>query len=169
MLQRNEQNRIQELKEYLDEVGIKTAKLAELSDIKPQHLSKALCGTYDPNAGGPTTLSRENLIRLQFGLEQMAYGLRHSFITYIQEEEILKNNGKRFCPVCVSIIKERLRSYFPIIPFMQTVTGWNYSKARNVMDVTTSSSYGNISREDCDHINIRLAEIADNLERFIPL
>lgn len=157
---------IRRLKVYLDEVGIKVVKLAELSDLNPQHLSKALCGTPDNKTGRPTSLTQEQLRSLEFGMEQLAYELGNIFIAYDHDLEVVKRSGNRFCPACVEQIKQKIRPYMSLLPFMQQTLGWNYSKVRNVIDKQDSPSSGNISRDDCDRINIRMAEIAARLGSF---
>lgn len=157
---------IRRLKVYLDEVGIKVVKLAELSDINPQHLSKALCGTPDNKTGKPTSLTLDDLHNLEFGMEQLSYELGNIFIVYDTDREIVKRSGNRYCPACVEQIKEKIRPYMSLLPFIQKTLGWNYSKVRNVLDKKDSPSSGNISRDDCDRINIRMAEIAACLGSF---
>lgn len=170
MLQIMEEKKVQisvrKLKGYLDEAGIRVSKLAEMSDIGYDHLYMSLCGTVDQRNGDVRTLGRDNLRKLEFGVEQLAYGIGNTFISYDPDLEICKRNGRRYCPACVAQIKEKLRPYMGVLPFMQYALGWPYYKVRNVMDITTSPAYGNISRDDCDAINICLAEVSARLKLF---
>ena len=166
MAKRKIQTDIRRLKDYLDQVGIKTVGLARLSNLQPQHLSKSLCGTPDNKNGRPATLSRDNLRQFEFGLELLSDALQDIFISYDPDMEVCKQGGSCYCPACVEQIKQKLKPYIGVLPFMQYALGWNYSKARNVMDIKSSASYGNITRYDCDRINITLAEVSVRLSMF---
>ncbi len=54
--------------------------------------------------------------------------------------------------------------YINILPFMQYALGWNRSKVRNVINNKKSITYGNISQDDVNRINIMLAETAARLD-----
>ena len=166
MVKRKIHTDLRRLKEYMDEVGLKTVGLARLSNLQPVHLSKSLCGTPDNRNGRPATLSRDGLHQLEFGLELLSDALQDIFIIYETDSEICKQGGKRYCPACVEQIKQKLKPYIGVLPFMQYALGWNYGKVRNVMDFKNSASYGNITRYDCDRINITLVEIAAHLNMF---
>ena len=166
MTARKVQIGIRTLKEYLSEVSIKTVGLARLSDMNPQHLSKALCGTPDNRNGRPSTLSRDAIRQLEFGLELLSSTLQDIFIAYDPDQEVCKQGGRCYCPSCVNQIKQKLSPYILVTPFMEYALGWSRSKVRNVMDINTSASYGNITRADCDRINITLAEVAARLSMF---
>lgn len=154
------------LKDYMDEVGLKTVGLARLSNLNPQHISKALCGTPDTRNGRSATMSRDGLRQLEFGVELLSDALQDIFITYDSDHEVCKQGGRCYCPACVDQIKQKLGPYISVLPFMQYALGWNYSKVRNVMDMKNSASYGNISRADCDGINLKLVEVAARLGVF---
>lgn len=155
---------LRNLKRFLETNSIKITKLAELAELSPTHLSKALCGTPDKKDGTPTTLSTDALQSLKFGVEQLAYEIGNLSIEYDEYHEEVKRNGCRYCKSCVIQIKDRLMPYMDILPFLQAALGWNRYKVLNVMNVTTSSSYGNISRSDCDSINCYLKKMADDFK-----
>ena len=154
------------LKDYLDEVGIKVTPLAELSGMTIQHLQKCLVGEVDQRNGAVRTMSDDNLAHLQEALHQLSLKLKYTFIYYNTDMEIEKRNGCRYCPDCVGQIKQQLSPYFSILAFMQYALGWNRNKVRNIMDMKTGTVYGNISRDDVNRINIKLAEIATRLDVF---
>lgn len=152
------------LKDYLDEVGITVTALAQLSDINKCHLRKCLVGEVDCRNGIRRTLSADNLARLQDTLHQLSLQLRHLFIYYNSDKEVVKHNGSRYCPDCASQIKELLSPYFNILPFVQYVFGWSRCKTRNIIDNKRCTSYGNFTQDDCNRINIVLSEIATRLD-----
>lgn len=157
---------ITRLKEYLNDVGITVSCLSELSGINRLHLSKCLSGEVDERNGKIRTMSDENLALLQDALHHLSVELKYIFIYYNPESEVCKRNGCRYCPDCVDQIKSQLGKYINILPFMHYALGWNRSKIRNVMDIKNSIAYGNISADDCNRINITLAEIATRLDVF---
>lgn len=157
---------VNRLKDYLDEAGIKVVGLARLSCLNPQHLSKALCATPEGKNAVPTTLSQHHLELLEEGLHQLSDALRNTFIIYNVEQEVVKAGGRRYCPGCVEQIKEKLSPYVMVQPFVCAALGWNRSKYQNVMAIKKGIAYGNISREDCERINVRLAEVSARLHLF---
>lgn len=157
---------VTKLKEYLNDVGIKVKTLADLSGINTQHLHKCLIGEVDARNGNVRTLSNENIAYLQEALHQLSLKLKYTFIFYNTDKEVCKKNGMRYCPDCVSQIKLQLAQYINILPFIQYALGWNRSKVRNVMDNKYGLAYGNISKDDCDRINITLAEMSARLDVF---
>ncbi len=157
---------ISELKDYLGKVDITVTSLAELSGVGATHLYKCMVGEVDGRNGAVRTMSAENMERLQEGLHQMSHILGSMRIYYDADTEICKRSGRRYCPDCVEQIKEKLSPYINILPFMQHTLGWNKSKVHNVMNITTSSSYGNITLDDCSRINNMLAEISATLHNY---
>lgn len=151
------------LKDYLNEVGITVQTLANLSGISTRYLHKCLSGEVDVRNGYVRTLSERHLDLLQESLHQLSIDIKYIFIFYNTDKEVVKRNGRRYCPDCVEQIKSQLSSYFSILPFMQFALGWNRNKVRNVMDIKKGFAYGNISQDDCDRINITLEEIATRL------
>lgn len=154
------------LKEYLNEVGITVTCLSELSGINRLHLSKCLNGEVDVRNGRIRTMSDENIALLQDALHRLSIELKYIFIYYNTDTDVCKRNGHRYCPDCVNQIKSQLGKYINILPFMHYALGWNRSKIRNVMDIRNSITYGNISEDDCNRINVTLAEIATRLDVF---
>lgn len=148
------------LKNYLNEVGVTVTALAELSGINLRHLQKCLAGEVDQRNGAIRTMSDDNLVLLQDALHELSLKLKYLFIYYNTDLEVVKRTGRRYCPDCVGQIKQQLSPYFSVLPFMQYALGWNRSKVRNVIDIKSSFVFGNISQEDCDKINMALAEIA---------
>lgn len=157
---------ITKLKEYLNEVGITVQALADLSGIKARYLHKCLNGEVDNRNGSVWTISDENLLRLQDALHELSLKLKYIFIFYNTDLEVVKKNGRRYCPNCVEQIKSQLSPYINILPFIQYALGWNRSKVRNVMDIKGGFAFGNVSQDDCNRINIVLAEIATRLDVF---
>lgn len=157
---------ITRLKDYLNEVGITVTAIAELSGISRLHLSKCLSGDVDERNGRIRTMSNENIQHLQDALHQLSLELKYTFIYYNTDLEVCKKNGRRYCPDCVEQIKTQLSRYLNILPFMKYALGWSSSKVHNVMDIKKSISYGNISQDDCNRVNIVLAEIAARLDAF---
>ena len=157
---------VTKLKDYLNEVGITVQSLVNLSGIKARHLHKCLSGEVDLRNGTVRTLSDANLARLQDAIHELSLKLKYIFIFYNTDKEICKKNGRRYCPDCVNQIKSQLSPYINILPFVQYALGWNRSKVRNVMDMKGGFAYGNISQDDCNRINIILAEIATRLDVF---
>ena len=152
------------LKDYLGETGITVTCLSKLSGINRLHLSKCLSGEIDERNGRVRSMSDDNMERLQEALHQLALKLKYIFILYNTDMEVVKRNGRRYCPDCVEQIKTQLSSYINILPFVQHSLGWNRSKARNVIDNKKSIAYGNISQDDVNRINIFLAEMATRLD-----
>ena len=152
------------LKDYLGEVGITVTCLAELSGINRLHLSKCLSGEVDERNGRQRTMSADSQERLQEALHELALKLKYTFILYNEDLEVRKRNGSRYCPDCVEQIKTQLSPYINILPFVQHTLGWNRSKARNIIDNKRSITYGNISQDDVNRINITLAETAARLD-----
>lgn len=152
------------LKDYLSDTGITVTCLSELSGINLQHLGKCLSGKIDESNGRIRTMSDNNMARLQEALHQLALKLKYIFILYNTDMEVVKQNGRRYCPDCVDQIKTQLSSYINIRPFVQHSLGWNRSKARNVIDNKKSIAYGNISQDDVNRINIFLAGMATRLD-----
>lgn len=154
---------ITRLKDYLGEAGITVTCLSELSGINRLHLNMCLNGVIDERNGRVRTMSDDNIERLQEALHQLAMKLKYIFILYNTDMEVVKQNGRRYCPDCMEQIKTQLSSYINILPFMQQSLGWNRSKARNVIN-KKSIAYGNISQDDVNRINIFLAEMATRLD-----
>ena len=152
------------LKEYLSEVGINVSALAELSGINTIHLHKCLAGEVDERNGRVRTLSNDNMALLQDGLHQLALKIKYTFILYNEDLEVIKRSGRRYCPDCVEQIKQQLSPYISVLPFMQYALGWSRSKVLNVMNNKTGIVYGNISQDDVNTINLRLAEVATRLD-----
>ena len=157
---------ITRLRGYLNEVGIPVTVLADMSGIQRQHLSKCMAGEVDERNGKVRTLSTKNMERLQETLHQLSLRLKDIFIFYNTNRETVKQNGRRYCPDCVEQIKTQLSPYLSILPFMQYTLGWNRSKVRNVMDIKNSITFGNISQDDVNRINVTLAEVATRLDIF---
>lgn len=155
------------LRGYLNEVGLTITALAELSGINPRHLQKCMVGEVDLRNGTMRTMSDKNITLLQNALHELSLKLKYIFIFYNPEMENVKRNGNRYCKDCVVQIKQQLSPYFNILPFMMYVMGWNRSKVRNVMDIEKSFVFGNISQDDVNRINIKLAEIATRLDMLI--
>lgn len=158
---------VTKLKDYLNEVGITATALAELSGIHVRHLQKCLIGEVDMRNGSVRTLSDENIELLQNALHELSLKLKYIFIFYNTDREVVKRNGSRYCPDCVDQIKQQLAPFFSILSFMQYTLGWNRSKVRNVIDIKKGIAYGNISQDDCNRINIVLAEIAIRLDMMV--
>ena len=156
---------VTKLKEYLNEVNITVTSLADLSGINVVHLHKCLAGELDCRNGVMRTMSDANLLRLQEALHQLALQLKYTFIFYNSDLEVCKRGGRRYCPDCIEQIRTQISPYINIIPFLEYALGWNRSKVRNVLD-KHSIIYGNISQDDCDRINLTLAEIATRLDIF---
>ena len=163
-LQREVRIPVTRLREYLNEVGITVTTLAELSGINTRHLQKCLAGEVDQRNGAIRTLSDENLALLQDALHRLAISLKYVFIFYNPATQTEKRNGKWYCKDCVKQIKQQLSPYFNILPFMIYALGWTRSKVRNVMDIEKGFAYGNISQDDVNRINVKLAEIAARLD-----
>lgn len=157
---------VTKLKEYLNEVGIIAKTLSDLSGISIPHLNKAMNGAIDGRDGSTRTLSNENLEHLQEALHQLSLKLKDTFIFYNTDKEVCKQGGRRYCPDCVDQIKKQLSTFINILPFMQYALGWNRSKVLNVMNCKTGYAYGNISQDDVDRINVKLAEISTMLDVF---
>jgi len=154
------------LKHYLDEVGITVTALSELSGINLVHLHKCLAGEVDIRNGAVRTMSDTNLSLLQEALHQLSLKLQHIFIFYNTDLEVVKRNGSRYCPDSLEQIKSQLSSYFNMLTLLQYALGCNRSKARNLQD-KHSASYGNISQEDVDRVNLFLAEVSTRLDVII--
>ena len=154
---------ITRLKDYLKEVGIAVTTVAELAGINPIHLHKCLAAEVDGRNGSVRTISDDNMVRLQDALHQLALRLKYTFILYNTDLEIRKRNGCCYCPDSLEQIKTELSPVFSIIPFMEYSLGWSYSKVRNVLD-HCSISYGNLSQDDVNRINLKLAEVATRLD-----
>lgn len=157
---------VTKLKDYLNEVGLTVKTLADLSGIHVRHLEKCLAGEVDKRNGTLRTMSDDNLARLQDGLHELSLRLKYIFIFYNTDREEVKRNGNRYCKDCVRQIKEQLSPYFVVLPFMMYALGWNRSKVRNVMDIEKGFAFGNISQDDVNRINVKLAGIAAQLERL---
>lgn len=157
---------VTKLKDYLNEVGLTVKTLADLSGIHVRHLEKCLAGEVDKRNGAMRTMSDDNLARLQDALHELSLRLKYIFIFYNTDKEKEKRNGKRYCKDCVYQIKEQLSPYFGVLPFMMYALGWNRSKVRNVMDIEKGFAFGNISQDDVNRINVKLAGIAAQLERL---
>ena len=155
---------ITQLRDYLNEVGLTVTALAELSGIGIRHLQKCLAGEIDQRNGTVRTLSDENIVLLQDALHRLSVNLKYIFIFYNPDMEVVKRNGNRYCKDCVYQIKQQLSPYFNILPFMQYTLEWNRSKVRNVMDIEKGFAFGNISQDDVNRINVKLAEIATRLD-----
>ena len=154
------------LKNYLNEVGITVTALSKLSDINVRHLQKCLSGEIDIRDGRVRTLSNKNVERLQDALHQLSLNLKYIFIFYNKEREVVRRNGRCYCPECVEQIKQQLSPYFNILTFMQYSLNWSRSKIRNIMEIKGSYSYGNISEDDCNRINITITDISARLDTF---
>ena len=154
------------LKNYLNEVGLTATALADLSGIHVRHLQKCLAGEVDQRNGTVRTMSDDNLAHLQDALHELSLRLKYIFIFYNTDLEEVKRNGKRYCKDCVRQIKHELSPYFVVLPFMMYALGWNRSKVRNVMDIEKGFAFGNISQDDVNRINLKLAEIATMLDRL---
>lgn len=172
-LQRNKYNMEREiripvtkLRGYLNEVGLTITTLADLSGINRMHLSKCLAGEVDQRNGATRTLSDDNLVHLQDALHELSLRLKYIFIFYNSDLEVVKRNGKRYCKDCVDQIKHELSPYFAVLTFMQYALGWTRSKVRNVMDIRDGFAFGNISQDDVNRINVKLAGIAAQLDRL---
>ena len=152
------------LKSYLSEVGITVSLLSEMSGIGQVHLYKCLSGEKDPRNGAMHTLSDDNLKRLQEALHQLSLKLRYLFIFYNEDKEVVRRNGNRYCPDCAAQIVEVLSPYFGIHPFLRYALGWTRCKVSNVIAIKGGPAYGNITQEDCNRINIVLAEVAARLD-----
>lgn len=152
------------LKDYLGEVGITVTVLSKLSGINLNHLHKCLAGEVDERNGSVRTMSEENLDRLQEAIHQLSLRLKYIFILYNTDNEEVKQNGNRYCKDCLNQIHEQLSPVFRLLPFMQYALGWNRSKVRNIMDNKKSTSYGNISQDDVNRINVKLEEVATRLD-----
>lgn len=155
---------VTKLKDHLNEVGIKIQVLCQMTGITAPHLYKALSGEVDYRTGSVRMLSRENIELLQEALHQMSLKLKYIFIFYNTDLEVCKQNGRRYCPDCVQQIKQQLSPFISVLTFLQYALGWNRSKVSNVMTIKTSPAYGNISQDDVNQINIKLAEIATRLD-----
>jgi len=155
---------ITKLKDYLNEVGLTATALAALSSINVRHLQKCLAGEVDQRNGTVRSMSDDNLALLQDALHELSLRLKYIFIFYNPDKENEKRNGKRYCKDCVFQIKEQLSPYFVVLPFMQYALGWNRSKVRNVMDIEKGFAFGNISQDDVNRINVKLAEISTRLD-----
>ena len=155
---------VTKLRDYLNEVGLTATALAELSGISTRHLQKCLVGEVDQRNGAVRTMSDENLALLQDALHRLAVNLKYIFIFYNPELEVVKRSGNRYCKDCVYQIKEQLSPYFSVLPFMMYALGWTRSKVRNVMDIEKGFAFGNISQDDVNRINVKLAEIATRLD-----
>ena len=163
-LQRETRIPITKLKDYLNEVGLTVTALAELSGIGTRHLQKCLAGEVDQRNGTVRTMGDENMALLQDALHRLALDIKYLFIYYNPDLEKEKRNGKRYCKDCVYQIKQQLSPYFSVLKFMQYALGWNRSKVRNVMDIEKGIAFGNISQDDVNRINVKLAEIATRLD-----
>ena len=157
---------VTKLKGYLNEVGLTVKTLADLSGIHVRHLEKCLAGEVDKRNGTLRTMSDDNLARLQDGLHELSLRLKYIFIFYNTDREEVKRNGNRYCKDCVRQVKEQLSPYFVVLPFMMYALGWNRSKVRNVMDIEKGFAFGNISQDDVNRINVKLAGIAAQFERL---
>jgi len=157
---------VTKLKDYLNEVGLTVKTLADLSGIHVRHLEKCLAGEVDKRNGALRTMSDNNLSLLQDALHELSLRLKYIFIFYNTDLEEVKRNGNRYCKDCVRQIKEQLSPYFVVLPFMMYTLGWNRSKVRNVMDIEKGFAFGNISQDDVNRINVKLAGIAAQLERL---
>ena len=157
------------LKEYLTEVGINISALADLADISIGHLHKCLAGEVDCRNGSVHTMSDDNLLRLQEALHQLALKLKYIFILYNDDLEVVKQGGRRYCPDCVDQIKQQLPPYISVLPFMQYALGWNRSKVINVMNCKSGIVYGNVSQDNVNAINLKLAEVATRLDMLTIL
>ena len=155
---------VTKLKDYLNDVGLTVTTLANLSGINLRHLQKCLAGEVDQRNGTVRTMSDNNLTRLQDALHELSLRLKCVFIFYNKDLEEVKHNGRRYCKDCVSQIKYKLSPYFCVLPFIQYTLGWNRSKVRNVMDIRDGFAFGNISQDDVNRINVKLAEIATRLD-----
>lgn len=152
------------LKDYLGEVGINISALAVLADISTVHLHKCLAGEVDGRNGVVRTMSDDDLARLQEALHQLAMKLKYIFILYNEDLEVVKHGGRRYCPDCVNQIKQQLPPYISVLPFMQYALGWTRSKVLNVMNCKNGIVYGNVSQDDVNAINLKLAEVATRLD-----
>ena len=152
------------LKKYLVEVGINVSMLAELSGISVVHLHKCLSGEIDGRNGSVRTMSDENIKCLQEALHKLSIKLKYSFILYNEDKEVLKQGGRRYCPDCVDQVKQQIKPYISVLSFMQYALGWSRSKVLNVMNCKNGQAYGNISRDDANTINLKLAELATRLD-----
>lgn len=152
------------LKDYLGEVGINVSALAELADINVTHLHKCLSGEVDGRNGSVRTMSDDNLSRLQEALHQLAMKLKYTFILYNEDLEVVKQGGRRYCKDCVDQIKQQLPPYISVLPFMQYALGWSRSKVLNVMNCKNGFAYGNISQDDVNTVNLKLAEVSTRLD-----
>lgn len=152
------------LKDYLTEVGINVSALAKLADINVTHLHKCLSGEVDERNGSVRSMSDDNLERLQEALHQLALRLKYMFILYNEDLEVVKHGGRRYCPDCVDQVKQQLPPYVSVLPFMQYALGWKRSKVLNVMNCRNGFAYGNISQDDVNTLNLRLAEVATRLD-----
>lgn len=166
MLQKEIKMPLTKLKDYLNETGVKTTCLAELSAISSAHLNKSLKGTREYVGGPPTVLSKKMLGQLQDALHELSLRLRDIFIFYNTDLEIVRNNGNRYCPDCVDQIKELLPKYMKVSVFIQYALGWNLSKTRNILDIKQGYAYGNISSTDVSLINAALTSISATLDRI---
>ena len=157
---------VSSLKEYLKELGITVTVLSEYSGINLSNLTMCINGTIDSRNGCLRILSEGKLKQLQDALHEISLKLKYVFIFYNTDFEEVKQNGNRYCSNCVDQIKDQLSPYFKLLPFMEYALGWNKSKVRNVINNKKSISYGNISQQDVNRINIVLAEIAALLDRI---
>lgn len=155
---------ITRLKDYLSEVGINISALAEMSGISTVHLHKCLAGEVDGRNGSVRTMSDDNLEHLQEALHQLSMKLKYTFILYNDDLEVVKHGGRRYCPDCVNQIKQQLPPYISVLPFMQYALGWTRSKVLNVMNCKTGIVYGNVSQDDVNTINLKLAEVSTRLD-----
>jgi hypothetical protein len=163
-LQREIRVPVTRLRDYLNEVGLTVTALAELSGIGTRHLQKCLVGEVDQRNGAVRTMSDENMALLQDALHRLAVNLKYLFIFYNPELEVVKRSGNRYCKDCVYQIKEQLSPYFNVLPFMMYALGWNRSKVRNVMDIEKGIAFGNISQDDVNTVNLKLAEVSTRLD-----
>ena len=152
------------LKDYLTEAGINVSALAGLANISVVHLHKCLSGEVDGRNGSVRTMSDDKLEHLQEAIHQLAMKLKYIFIFYNEDLEVVKQGGRRYCPDCVDQVKQQLSPYISILPFMQYALGWNRSKVLNVMNCKKGIVYGNVSQDNVNDINLKLAEISTRLD-----
>ncbi|MBR3398572.1 MAG: hypothetical protein IKH08_02205, partial [Prevotella sp.] len=92
--------------------------------------------------------------------------LRGCLLTFGSDQTYTNLHGTTYDPALVDQIKNGMNKYFKLRGLLNRLLGWNVTKCRTTLSIIKSPVYGNITREDADHINAELLSVAGVLSSY---
>ena len=150
---------------YLIEHNFTISALGEMMGVSDSVVRA--CFLHTPNRHGkPQKFSESNIERLNKALPMIANELRGCLLTFGSDQTYTNLHGTTYDPALVDQIKNGMNKYFKLRGLLNRLLGWNVTKCRTTLSIIKSPVYGNITREDADHINAELLSVAGVLSSY---